>query len=278
MRWRFGRRNHPDTVRECARGLSSTPPSTNIDVQQQPFKACEHNTHAPCVPQRASASGRNVLRITDSDINSLWSYGIVNAATWETLIGAWGFCERHAWVYLNVEMAVGRGHLFGPTIFYGVLLQEALRAFRPQRFVSRSWIVLQLRATKDCLLCNALSKHQPRRAPWRPHLDQARNTSKLCSFALAVTPQWRNWVCARCVDQEGENRCRRHLLADISAGKPANFSAQQAMLQQLAAQIAHYERSFTPKFHESATDEDRAALIAAIGWRSGWAPLLGLLG
>jgi hypothetical protein len=45
----------------------------------------------------------------------------------------------------------------------------------------------------------------------------------------------------------------------------------------LSARLATYERSFVFGA-DLPSDQDRAALISATGWCSGWRPLLGLLG
>ena len=71
-------------------------------------------------------------------------------------------------------------------------------------------------------------------------------------------------------------RCRQHLLAAMKARTPVDLVAQKAMLEDLSDRVARYQRSFSaggPK----ASDRDRAALIAAIGWCSGWRPLLARL-
>lgn len=164
-------------------------------------------------------NGREALRVGGSEVISLWPYGVVNAIPWDTLIGAWGFCEQHAWVawvYLNVDIAIHRGQLLGRTILYGARLQEAVRAFRPKHLVTEPWMLLQFLAIKDCLLCDIKPK------------------------CLAAQASWR-WA-----ERDGDERCRRHLIADIDLGKPVGLEAQEAALQDIATRVSHYER-LTPR-------------------------------
>lgn len=43
---------------------------------------------------------------------------------------AWGFCERHAWAAILVEVSFRHGYLHGPAILYSELMSQSLPAFR----------------------------------------------------------------------------------------------------------------------------------------------------
>jgi hypothetical protein len=112
-------------------------------------------------------------------------------------------------------------------------------------------------------------------------LSRGRDTSALRAFVAALEPSWRDQVCGTCREirgnDPGASSCRRHLLADVQAGKQVDLGARHEMLEDLASRLEVYERSFTMRQRRPATDADRAALISAVGWCSGWRPLLALL-
>jgi len=70
-------------------------------------------------------------------------------------------------------------------------------------------------------------------------------------------------------------RCRQHLLAAMKARTTVDIVAQRNVLRDLSDRVGRYQRSFSSG--AKASDQDRAALIAAIGWCSGWRPLLAQL-
>jgi phosphoserine phosphatase len=71
-------------------------------------------------------------------------------------------------------------------------------------------------------------------------------------------------------------RCRSHLRADLRLRRPVDLSWQHTTLEELSVRLAQYEASFVASADEP-NNQDRAALIAAAGWCSGWRPLLTLL-
>jgi len=108
-----------------------------------------------------------------------------------------------------------------------------------------------------------------------------RDSSALRAFALKLEPLWRDHICGICGEKREQgpraNRCRRHFVADLQAGKRVDLAARQTALRDLASRLEVYERSFTLRQRRRATDADRAAFLAAVGWCSGWRPLLALL-
>lgn len=82
--------------------------------------------------------------LTDGEIHYLYWFmqgGIMNVDTRWALRRAWGFCARHAWAALAVEMAFRSDYLLGPAILWVDLLERCLIAWR-------------LRPTGSCTICN----------------------------------------------------------------------------------------------------------------------------
>jgi hypothetical protein len=228
------------------------------------------------------AERHDPLAITDGEVNFLWWFiqgSIMNVETWQRLMRAWGFCERHAWVHLSVEMAFRERYLLSPAILYSGLIQQALRAISPRQLGSRPRVMLGLRPAGSCFLCEMDLAPAARGVSHRQRLDRGRDPSALRAFADELEPLWRERVCAVCSGRErnnlGESRCRSHLFSDLSAGRQVDLAAEHAVLEDLANRVDRLERSFTAQ-GKPASDADCAAFIAAIGWCSGWRPLLAL--
>jgi hypothetical protein len=223
----------------------------------------------------ASNQKRAPLGITDGEINFLWSFiqgSIINPETWTSLLNGYGFCQRHAWVHFSVETAFRERYLLGPTILYAALVERALSAVHARHaFAER-----RLLASESCLLCNLNIADQSRGACPEQRLLQGRDTGPLMQFALDLKEFWNDYVCDICKRHNGEMRCRKHFLADLRARRPIDHLRQQDVLRDLNRRLIRFQESFTvgkPK----ASDQDRASLIAAIGWCAGWRPLLALL-
>jgi hypothetical protein len=223
------------------------------------------------------------LAITDGEINFLWSFiqgSIMIPETWNRLLHGYGFCERHAWTHISIEMSFRDPYLLGPTILYHSLIEKSLHAVCVPRCISMHSVARQLRATDACLLCALNIKDASPGASPEARLDRGRDSDRLRTFASDLESLWTSYVCTACRGQDSDrnvsNRCRRHLLADVKARKTVDLSSQKDLLQELYDRVTRYQNSFLvdgPK----ANDRDRAAFITAIGWCSGWRPLLALL-
>jgi hypothetical protein len=200
--------------------------------------------------------------------------------TWNALLCSYGFCERHAWIHISIEMSFRDQYLLGPTILYGELIEKSLRAINSRQRIGLHSVMRRLRAAGPCFLCAMNLKNASAGVSPQARLDQGRDNSQLRNFASKLEPVWRNSLCSDCLGRESDEmapkRCRQHLLAAMNARTPIDIAAQKNMLQDMFDRVARYHRSFVlggPK----ASDQDGAALIAAIGWCSGWRPLLALL-
>ncbi len=233
--------------------------------------------------QPFAAGGNQPFHITDGEINFLWSFiqgSIAIAETWNGLMRSYGFCARHAWIHMSVELSFRDQYLLGPTILYAELIDKSVRAISASRTTGLQPMIRRLRAAGPCLLCALNVKDASAGACPQARLDRGRDTGPLRNFAGKLEPLWRSSLCPGCAGASGEgisaNRCRQHLLAAMQARIPIDISAQKDMLRDLSDRVGRYQKSFLAGGGEAA-DQDRAALITAIGWCSGWQPLLAQL-
>jgi hypothetical protein len=103
------------------------------------------------------------------------------------------------------------------------------------------------------------------------------NTSSLRKFAAGTRSHWGHTVCGRCADNDGAQRCRNHLVEEISAGAAIDFAFHRALVDDISRHIARYHRSFRWEYRDTDTVEDRASLISAVGWCTGWRALIELV-
>jgi hypothetical protein len=186
----------------------------------------------------------------------------------------WGFCQRHAWGFLAIECAFRDGYLHGSAILYEDLMERAQTAFISSRRGSAAW---HLRNRGPCPMCDlgyglhSVGYAQP------AVLDRGRDFTNLRRFASETRRYWERYVCGQCLGQEGmELRCRPHLLADMSQGRLGNLEAEEGFVRYLLNHLKAYSRSFRWEWRDTETSEDRASLVSAVGWLSGWTELLKL--
>ncbi len=241
------------------------------------------------VPRRTSsrhklfgANGPGLLAVTDGEISFLWSFiqgSIMISETWNALMRGYGFCERHAWIHISVEMSFRQEYLLGPTILYAELIDKSLLAISASQTIGLHSLMRQLRAAGPCFLCTMNVKNASAGACPQARLNRGRDSSQLRNFASKLQPMWRSSVCSDCSgedrDRMAPKRCRQHLLAAMKARTTVDIVAQRNVLRDLSDRVGRYQRSFSSG--AKASDQDRAALIAAIGWCSGWRPLLAQL-
>jgi hypothetical protein len=232
----------------------------------------------------AGQEGYGFLAITEGEVNFLWSFiqgSLMNLDTWGRLLDGYGFCQRHAWVHLSVEMAFREQYLLGPTILYAALIEKALHAVSITPRVSRYFLEQKLRPGDACLLCALnIADSSPGASP-RPRLCQGRDTRSLLTFASGLERFWSDYVCDLCKKEDcNKNKselslCRRHLITEMRARRSVDLSLQRSTLHDLRDRVIRYQESFSAE-RPTASEQDRAALIAAVGWCSGWRPLLDL--
>jgi hypothetical protein len=220
------------------------------------------------------------IAVTDGEIHFLWWFiqgSIMTPETRNAVLRGFGFCERHAWAHLRVEMAFRKRHFLGPVILYRALAEKSVQTFRARPHIALGSPLRHLQAAGPCFLCALNVDHAAAGAAPPMRLARGRDSSGLRAFAARLAEHWQPKVCAICADERNSaSRCRPHLLADLKSHRAVDLSWQQDTLEELSARLARYEKSFAAGADEPI-DQDRAVLISAAGWCSGWRPLLALL-
>jgi len=116
----------------------------------------------------------------------------------------------------------------------------------------------------------------PRRRGWLSdaEINEARDYGRLRSFANELAPLWRESRCPRCLGLATSGRlCRRHLQEAIETHLPVAIEDGLRYLSSLMPRVDTYAKSFMWQYRGADRAEDHAALLAAIGWCTGWSPL-----
>ncbi len=189
---------------------------------------------------------------------------------------AWGMCERHSFIAVAVEGAFRHCFFHGPAILYGELMERAAAAFDVSGPLKGIQIARRLQETKPCLLCE-LGYDAHRGSIVLPdYIQVGNNLTNIRAFAAATEPYWRARVCGCCAGTDARPRCRIHLRQDLANGG-AVIKEHRALVEYIAEHVAKYRLSCVWDYRDTETTEDRAALISAIGWCSGWRPWLVLM-
>lgn len=245
-----------------------------------PFRRCPRHVEAALL--RRAVPEEEGEHLSDGEIHYLWWFiqgSIMEPDVRWRLRRAWGMCERHAWGALMAEAAFRHDFLHGPALLYEDLMERAVRAFRLAGPCRPRRIARRLRATGPCLMCEmGLGRGSPA-GPTRPGLlERGRDPGGLRAFTGATSAYWPETVCGRCFGARSNIRCRPHLLEDIGRGDVCDLTEQRGLVERTLRHLAAYSRSFRWECRNSESEEDRAALIIAVGWCSGWRPLIRLAG
>lgn len=220
------------------------------------------------------------LRPSDGEVHFLWSFSfwgsIMEPATRWALRRSWGFCQRHGLLWVATSLAfLGWLGLHGPAIVYEDLMDRARLAFRGPKVLRPLRLRWALRDREPCLACRlGYGPHSPSRAP-RRLLAQGRQMERVASFLAQTAPLWRRWICPRCARSGTAVLCRRHLLLAITGGR-ADLDAQESYVRLLFRGVHRFSQSFRWERKGTDTVDDRACLVAAVGWCQGWDVLLSL--
>jgi hypothetical protein len=228
-------------------------------------------------PERISRT--NPFAITDGEVNfvrGLIHDGSVDRDSWRALMDGWGYCERHAWVALSIEMALLDGFCMRSTYLYVHLLERGVAALA-RGIPGERWVAARRLRQRGCLICD----HNPRRRGILSDEDlaQGKDVRRLRLFAKGLEPLWRNDLCPRCSGTaRGGRLCRRHLLEAAKPQTSIDFQDDDRRLSNLLRHLEIYERSFTWEHRGSDGPRHRVALLSAIGWCSGWSHFTALVG
>jgi hypothetical protein len=220
------------------------------------------------------------LLLSNGEIHFLWWFiqgSIMSPSTREQLWTGWGMCERHAWGFISVEAAFREGYMHGPAILYEDLMNRARGAF-VIRGPMQAWRSMRIIGAKGpCLMCDMEYGPNSKGSIEAERVRKGRDLSELRALALKTSPYWQKDVCGRCAGNDSAQRCRRHLIEEISHGIVGDVSPHASLVNSIAQHIATYARSFRYGYHGTQTDEDMAALISAVGWCSGWKTFLSIV-
>jgi len=226
-------------------------------------------------------SDRERFRLSDGEINHFWWFSfmgsIMDPFTRRCLRRTWGFCERHAWGFLVTEGSFRDNYFHGPAILYEDMIAIAHKHLR-RGLIAETNLRARLKSRDTCLLCQSgLGPHSISFAR-KDRIVQGRNTWLFKIFARETEHYWSQWVCHKCLGREkGGELCRVHLLGRISKGESKDIEKQRALIERLHAELQLYSRSFRWEYHDTETTGNKASLIGAVGWCSGWRTLFDIL-
>ena len=176
---------------------------------------------------------------------------------------SWGHCPRHAWAFAvaNCEL---RLRPFQTGILYEDLTGRAVRLLsRP--LLPKAAARHLLRPHGSCFTCDyaALATPDPE---YVAITDRVNRRRVITEWLAELRPWWEQRSCPYCLGGSGLV-CRPHLLA----GSPWDLHAAAAGLHELQGRLQTLVRSMTWN-GPTATSEDRASVVEALGWFAGWGP------
>jgi hypothetical protein len=179
----------------------------------------------PPYPDDKASGNPSSLALTDGEVNFILGFihdGSIGAEPWHRLMGAWGYCEYHAWASFAVEMSALGGFVSRSAFLYFDLLRRAVAVLAPQTSRNQRAVAKQLTERNPCMICEI----NPRRRGWLSdaELAEAKDQTRLRQFAESLAPLWLGDCCPQCIAAKPPGRlCRRHLEAAIMAKKPVSL-------------------------------------------------------
>jgi hypothetical protein len=219
---------------------------------------------------------------SDGEVHYVWSFllwgSVMDPGIRRQLRQGWGLCERHAWTLLSVEAAFRPHFPHASTLVYQDLMERAWQAFRLVGPLKGERVRHALRERAPCIMCSIGYGPESRGTASPDVLDRGRDAASLRAFAEATRPWWEPTVCGICSRTERPARCRRHLRQELAGNAGGRrFEDAGNLVWRISAHVSRFARSFRWELRGTDTDEDRAALISAVGWCSGWRPLLSIV-
>jgi hypothetical protein len=218
--------------------------------------------------------------LSDGEVDFLWWFiqgSLMDADVRARLHLHWGLCARHSLAFFVVESSFRPHLIHGCTILYSELMRraakhlsdEGLHSLIPDRLTLHF-----LRTSGPCHICDlGYGPHSPGNAP-HERLEQGRDIGSATRFANENQSGWRSHICGICSGNGSAALCRPHLVAAMEADGAKSAAAQRERVKQIASHMDRFDNSFRWEQRGTDTAEDRGALIAAIGWCSGWRNLL----
>ncbi|MEK6383298.1 MAG: hypothetical protein V4797_01755 [Paraburkholderia tropica] len=220
------------------------------------------------------------LALSDGEVDFLWWFiqgSIMDADVRARLYAHWGMCARHALGFLCVEAAFRPHLIHGSTILYNELMRRALHLLNGHGLyglVPAGVARHRLRPSAPCHMCSlGYGPESPGNAP-PERLAQGRDLANARAFARENGDGWLPYVCGRCSGNGSDVLCRTHLIESMEhEGAPA-LRHQAATVSAIAEHLARFEHAFRWDSRGTDSAQDRGALVASIGWCSGWSEIL----
>jgi hypothetical protein len=245
-----------------------------ISASRAPFA----REHYPLSAEEVEVDG-GPLEITDGEVNFIQGFvhdGSIGAECGLQLMRYWGYCERHSWVSLAVEMALLHGFCSRSATLYTDILRQGIAALSPEHHRRPRAIAKALKESGTCMICTA--NPRGRGLLTAMELTKAKDIALLRGLAEKSARFWTSGCCPRCIDGAVHGRlCRRHLIEALDVGTPVNLNEEYQHLINVLGRLENFAWSFSWEFRGIDGPEDRAALISAIGWCNGWSHLAAVM-
>jgi hypothetical protein len=225
-------------------------------------------------------AGLSSSPLSDGEVNFLLWFiqgSIMIPETRRRLRRSWGFCSRHAWGYLGIETAFRPHHLLGPATLYEDLMGHAVTAFSASGPLVRDRLRRRLSSAGPCMLCELNVRKAGRGAAPPARIKRGRSVAALKNFAQETRNVWEPMVCGECRGTRAVLRCRIHLLEVLRGAEAIDLPAHSRAVANIHDHVSAFGRSCVWEHRGTDRPEDRAAVFSAVGWLSGWRPLLALV-
>ncbi|WP_322061655.1 hypothetical protein [Paraburkholderia sp. J63] len=232
------------------------------------------------VPTGLVSQPSSALALSDGEVDFLWWFiqgSIMDADVRARLYAHWGMCARHALAFFCVEAAFRPHLIHGSTILYNELMRRAAHLMDGHGLYSVAPAGMtrhRLRPSGPCHMCSlgygpASSGNAP---PER--LAQGRDLANARAFASENRDGWLPHICGQCAGNGSGVLCRPHLIAAMEHDGATVLRHHGETVSRIAGHLGRFEHAFRWDSRGTDTAEDRGALIAAIGWCSGWGEIL----
>ena len=227
----------------------------------------------------AAVRGNQRVHLTDGEVHFLWWFirgSMMNPDTRRQLRQAWGMCSRHAAGLLAVEAAFRQGRMQASALLYLDLIERAVGAITSRGPFAEVRAARRLDTHGPCLMCELRVAGAASGGAPADLLTLGRDSIQLTWSANESRRYWEPLVCRDCRVGAAGPRCRVHLVAHAQSVRPDELAPERAALGHIYRHLVRYARSFRMEHPGVDTPEDRAALVEAVGWCSGWSGLFGM--